>query len=111
MNKKRSRISKTVGLFGVGLLLWMALFGAMVACVSPEEMARRYPEYGSPAAQLYFARCSTCHSAPHPKRHKEAQWGFYVDLMQQHMQTRDIPVLTENEKKTLLDYLKRNAKP
>ena len=98
------------GLLRATIVLVIALPVSLVSCVSPEQMAQSYPQAGTPAAQLYFTQCSFCHSAPHPKRHHKGEWGFYVELMQKHMKDKNIPTLTDLEKKAILDYLKRNAK-
>ncbi len=76
---------------------------AVTAC-SP-----KLPEAESPAAQLYQQRCDTCHRVFAPSTLKYEMWKYQVDRMQGEMARRGIPPLTEQERTTVLDYLKRHS--
>jgi len=68
------------------------------------------PDAGSPAARLYVSKCGLCHPLPHPKRNSYREWQHLLALMQQRMAERGMPVLTGEEKETLLGYLQRHAR-
>jgi len=68
------------------------------------------PEARSPAAKLYAARCGSCHSLPHPRRLHYREWQQMVALMQQRMQERHMPPLTDKEQAIILKYLQNHAR-
>jgi len=68
------------------------------------------PEARSPAAKLYTARCGSCHSLPHPRRLHYREWQQMVALMQQRMQERHMPPLTDKEQAIILNYLQAHAR-
>lgn len=74
------------------------------ACAGPQ-----IPEAGTPVAELYLARCTSCHSWPHPKRHTAGEWEHYLGLMEENMQNAGID-FPEDEKQTIRDYLMRNSR-
>lgn len=67
------------------------------------------PEKDSFAAQLYAARCDGCHHAYNPHRMTAAMWEVQVGMMEPKMREAGLPPLTPEERKTILDYLQRNA--
>ena len=40
------------------------------------------PDSESMGAMLYAKKCSTCHSTPHPKRHRYTEWKIIVEVME-----------------------------
>jgi hypothetical protein len=81
-----------------------ALSALAGACAGPQ-----IPEAGTPAAELYLAKCTSCHSWPHPQRHTTVEWEHYLGLMEKNMQNAGID-FPENEKQTIRDYLMRNSR-
>jgi len=69
----------------------------------------KLPEPDSPGARLYQQRCDTCHRLFAPSTLKFEMWKFQVERMQGEMARRGLPPLTDEERTTLLDYLKRNS--
>ena len=68
------------------------------------------PESNSVAGQLYRSRCGACHAVPHPKRHDYDQWEHMVRVMEKQAQHREIAPPSDEERATILDYLKRHAR-
>ncbi len=68
------------------------------------------PDSSTKAARTYRAKCSTCHSVPHPARHTREQWPPLIALMERRMAERRMPGLSEEDRAVILDYLKRNAR-
>jgi hypothetical protein len=81
-----------------GLLMWAG------ACAGTQ-----IPEAGSPAAELFLTKCTTCHSWPHPKRHTAREWDHYLGLMEENMQRENIE-FSQAEKETIRNYLYRNSR-
>ncbi len=73
-------------------------------CAGPQ-----IPEAGSPAAELYLAKCTTCHSWAPPKRHSAREWDYYLGLMEENMQRENIE-FPQAEKETIRKYLYRNSR-
>lgn len=67
------------------------------------------PEPESAGAQLYRARCRTCHRLYAPSSLKFDLWKMQVELMQGEMVRRGLPPLTRAERELLLDYLRRHS--
>jgi cytochrome c5 len=84
---------------------------ALVAFVAAAltSSCTRLPEPESAGAQLYAARCTTCHRAYHPQVLKFEMWKLVVGRMQGVMSRNGLPPLGDQEMNTLLDYLKRNS--
>jgi mono/diheme cytochrome c family protein len=68
------------------------------------------PDAESRGALIYAQKCSTCHSLPHPKRHRYAEWVTMVKLMEAHMQKDNTAPLTDQERSLILNYLKEQAR-
>ncbi len=64
----------------------------------------------TPAAVLYRERCSQCHLLPHPVQQTPDEWVSVVDRMQDHMRRAQKNPLTDQEKRTILEFLKRKAR-
>ncbi|RMD78020.1 MAG: cytochrome C [Gammaproteobacteria bacterium] len=91
------------GIRGAAALAAAAL---LAACATATPL----PEAGSPAARLYAQRCGACHAVPHPKRLDFARWQATLKLMEERMAQRGLPPLSPEERRTLLAYLRRNAR-
>jgi len=76
---------------------------AFLACQS------KLPEPDSPAAQLYTQRCNSCHVAYNPRALTPAMWAVQMKAMDDKIRKSGLPPLTEEQYKTILDYLTRNA--
>jgi hypothetical protein len=70
---------------------------------------RALPEEGGPAAQLYAARCGSCHQPYAPRSLTAAMWEIQVKTMQAKIAAAGQAPLTPEENRTILDYLRRNA--
>ena len=90
------RLSTAVVLLGVAALLASCQRGKM-------------PEEGGRAAQLYVRKCGQCHQPYNPSLMTATMWAVQVDRMQERMKQIGISPLTPDERKTILDYLSRNA--
>ncbi len=62
-----------------------------------------------PAARLYAERCNECHRVFAPGSLTSAMWEFQVDRMQGEMVRRGFPPLRPDERKLVLDYLRRHS--
>lgn len=72
-------------------------------------MAMDIPEAKSADAEVYVARCSACHSLPHPKRLSWPAWQHMLHVMKQRMQERHVQMSRE-EWRQVTAYLKRHAR-
>ena len=87
----------------------------------PTYDARDLPEPGSAGATLVRRYCVQCHNLPNPAMHNAAKWPGIVDRMVQRMEGRGnlgtlmsemmagVNAPTEQETRTLIAYLRRNA--
>lgn len=82
-------------------LFALGVAAALAGCQQP------LPEPESPAARLYAERCNECHRVFAPSSLTSAMWEFQVDRMQGEMVRRGFPPLRPDEKKLVLDYLRR----
>lgn len=67
------------------------------------------PDADSPGAQLYLARCGTCHALHEPRALTSAMWEMQVERMRETMRRRGATPLTEAEQTLVLDYLRAHA--
>ena len=67
------------------------------------------PDADSPGAQLYQARCGTCHPLHEPRVFTAAMWEIQVEKMRETMRRRGVRPLTADEQAVLLAYLKAHA--
>ena len=74
--------------------------------ISPDAL----PAPKSKGALLFKDRCSQCHSLPDPKLHTSAEWPQVVEKMQANMRIMNRKVITENEKKEIVNYLEQSAR-
>lgn len=67
------------------------------------------PEAGTADAKLYQEKCTACHRWAHPKRHTAQEWDHYLELMESHMQKKNMS-LSAGERDAIRNYLHRNAR-
>lgn len=84
----------------------VALVGSFVIVAG---CTRALPDAGSPGAQVYAARCGTCHDPHDPGSLTLAMWEVQVGRMQETMRRRGVRPLDEQEKTLVLDYLRSHA--
>ncbi len=82
----------------------LGLVGFAVAACNPS-----LPEPDSAGAQLYGARCTSCHRLYPPNVMTTATWKVMLERMQGEMRRRGVAPLTTEESKVLPDYLSRHA--
>lgn len=82
---------------------------ALAASVLAAGCQKPLPEEGSAAAELYRERCGGCHRAYHPGATKLPTWKMILPMMEQRMRAAGLPPLTGKERRTIVDYLRRNA--
>lgn len=68
------------------------------------------PTDNTPAAVLYRERCSQCHLLPHPLQQTSDEWVQVVDRMQDQMRRAQKNPLTDQEKSTIVGFLKEKAR-
>lgn len=66
---------------------------------------QRLPKEETADAQVYIKRCSTCHAVPHPFRINYHQWKDKIVAMR----NKQMPVITAQEKKSVLSYIKNRS--
>lgn len=84
-------------------------FFVAVAAAALASACTRLPEPESAGAQLYVARCTSCHRAYHPQVLKFEMWKLVLGRMQGVMSRNGLPPLNDQEMSTMLEYLKRNS--
>ena len=67
------------------------------------------PDADSPGAQLYAARCGTCHALHEPRALTSAMWEVQVNRMRETMRRRGVRPLTDDEQTLVLGYLQAHA--
>jgi len=93
-----------------GIFIYTALFSAL-GLVSAGCEQRPFPDADSPSAMLYAAKCSICHPLRHPKVHTYTGWKKTIPIMEKRAEEMGItPFLSEEEKKIILKYMKKNAR-
>jgi len=88
-------------------LMILFAFAASSACASAPTPL---PEPGSAGAGVYASRCGVCHSVPHPKRHTYEQWKHMVRVMDKAREHKDMDPLTDEERGSILEYLKKHSR-
>jgi len=85
-------------------------FSLLSACENHLN-AEKYllPEPNSEGAVLYEKFCDACHLPPRIDSHKPDEWLNIVNRMQTHRIKKAYNPLNEQEKKTLVLYLKKHA--
>ncbi|WP_455235468.1 c-type cytochrome [Thiogranum longum] len=101
---RRSRWLNVVFALPVGL--------ALAACSSDalRSQSRGLAASETQGAQVYAARCGSCHALPHPKRHSYGDWQILVPVMEQRMVERGIPELSGDERAAIYAYLRENSR-
>ena len=84
------------------------MLAAAVLAVLAAGCGSPLPETGTPAADLYVRRCSTCHPPYNPALLTAKMWEAMVQRMEGEMSRRGIP-LSPDDKAAILGYLARNA--
>ncbi|HVN63441.1 MAG TPA: hypothetical protein VMT58_02295 [Candidatus Binataceae bacterium] len=88
----------------------LAAFVSVAVIAGATGCARRpLPQADSPAAHLYVAQCGNCHVAYDPRELTAAMWETQVATMDDKIRESGRPPLSDADRKTILDYLKRNA--
>jgi hypothetical protein len=82
----------------------LAIFAAIAAGCQRQPL----PEAGTQAARFYVQRCGVCHAAYDPRAMTAAMWDAQVTAMEPRMAAAGKP-LSANDRKTILEYLTRNA--
>jgi len=99
--------------------LWMAIkamlaslvLALLVSCSSEhQQVSLSYPDADSDPAILYISKCGECHAAPLTTAHTASMWVSVVDRMQFRMISKKIFPLNEQDKTSILQYLKTHAK-
>jgi len=88
---------------GVRVLAFAVLATVLTACDA------RLPEPESPGAQLYAARCRSCHRLYAPGLLTADMWKYQLDRMQGEMARRGAPPLRPDERSTIQSYLEKHA--
>jgi Dihaem cytochrome c len=88
---------------GVGRVVVLGSLAALLGCT------HTLPDANSPGAQLYQARCGTCHPLHEPRALTAAMWEIQVDKMRETMRRRGVTPLTADEQALLLSYLRAHA--
>lgn len=83
----------------------------LAACSLASACSRPLPEEGSPDAQLYRARCATCHAAYQPSAMTPTMWRLQFDRMQQKYANSGYPLPTPAEREQILKYIDRHVNP
>ena len=96
--------------------------GPLLERILPPTFARgQLPEPRSPGAQLVLRYCVQCHNLPNPAMHDAKRWPSVLERMVFRMRGKgnlgplmaemmlDVEAPGEDEQRTLLAYLRRNA--
>lgn len=86
--------------------LWAVIVGVTTAGAG---CSHALPDPDSPGAQLYQARCGTCHALHEPRSLTAAMWEIQVTKMRETMRRGGARPLTEAEEAIVLDYLRAHA--
>ena len=88
-------------------LIFPALFAILVSTAAGCQV--ELPEPDSAAAKLYLEKCSSCHSAKHPKILPIRIWKKKVKQMEDKVKSSGArEPMTEEELKIIIDYLERH---
>ena len=69
----------------------------------------KLPEQESYAGQLYVKRCGNCHVPYNPQALTTAMWQKQLEMMDSKIRQAGLNPLTEDERKTIVDYLARHS--
>jgi hypothetical protein len=93
---------------GIAVVL-VVVTAAAVVCLAACHARRPLPEAHSGAARTYVERCGQCHRAYDPRSMTGAMWQTQVELMDTKIHEAGMEPLTADQRRTILDYLTRNA--
>ena len=82
----------------------LTIFLLLAGCARPP-----LPEAGTAAAQLYTARCGTCHAPYNPHVLTAAMWQVQVEAMRAKIVAAGQPPLSFTDQDAILAYLRRNS--
>ncbi len=74
--------------------------------IAPDEL----PAPESKGAILFRDACSQCHSLPDPQLHTAAEWPKVLERMRGNMETMKRKVFSEQDRKTIEEYLMNHAR-
>lgn len=87
--------------------------GAIVAYLSDNALksmqAGTLPDPESPGAVAFMKVCTQCHEAPDISLHAADEWAAVVARMRSNMIEMEKQVLTEDERKDIVEYLAENS--
>jgi len=63
-----------------------------------------------PQQDIYTEKCSRCHKLPEAGKRTLSEWKLVLDVMQQIMLHKKVPVLNDVEKEQVLTHLKQHAR-
>jgi hypothetical protein len=92
---------------GAASLLMAALVTAVLGLAACHRSA--LPEKGTYPERLYAARCGQCHAPYDPRTMTAAMWQVQMHVMEGTMAAAGRRPLTPAERKTITDYVTRNA--
>lgn len=87
----------------------IAAIAAALAMFALEGCQGKLPQQDSYAGQLYMKRCGNCHQPYNPHSMTPAMWQVQVPMMEQKMQQAGMHPLSDEDRKTIMDYLQRNS--
>ncbi len=88
-------------------LFFAIVLGLLLAACATGGAA--IPEPESDGAKVFLAKCTKCHSWPHPSRHSEGEWDHYLDLMGTEMEKRNMK-FAKDDKESIRAYLHKHAR-
>jgi hypothetical protein len=81
----------------------------VAACIGSACHPPPLPEANSAEAKIYVERCGQCHVPYNPHELTAPMWDLQVPMMEVKIQSAGLPPLSDNDRETILEYLKRNA--
>ena len=75
-------------------------------CINSCTTWQRLPDIETADASIYIERCGVCHAVPHPSRLKYQHWKDKIVAMEGNQ----MPVITVQEKESVLSYIKSQTK-
>jgi len=91
-------------------MAFRSVFAAAIGLLLSGCAGVQIPGSGSEGAQVFTARCGTCHATPHPARHSMTEWLQLLPLMDRRMSERGMPALDDEDRQIIIAYLKKYAR-
>ncbi len=93
------------------ILLLLPLI-VLSACEMPaqQKSAVKLPEPESAGVAMMKEFCASCHAPPSPTVHTAEEWPNVIYRMQERRRMEAYELMNDDERGTLLEYLKRQAK-